>query len=396
MSCRCQVGSAIGSHLPALRQGFPWLLPTVLPVPASGKRLLTSAPLLAFVSANTHDYWYRLTFVFFLLGQLGIRENQIIFTAWVLATYLRDLKWIFCMWFSAQQVDMVGGSSTFIFLVWKFAAWIMCEWQVWGKEDLACSAVAHEVGCVFLLLVLKKRRENCFHRRGCGILKPFIFLPQKVTHTYNYTYIFKRTLAGERGGLLMCIFSGLPVFNVFWGCLDAVPVVHAMLSPSVLSHTMEGHNREGLCLWSQPCQQQLNRLDWNSPHLSCLLITLCLQREGFLKCLKQSRSHVRDFSGGFSANKTQCWHFQGNHSSCTRGLLRDSSNGHCEKQLLERKGSRQSISCLSCWGQGEEALGKASPWRDKANGGRKGRWLLKYFLGQGWRDSDVWYKPALK
>lgn len=48
------------------------------------------------------------------------------------------------------------------------------------------------------------------------------------------------------------------------------------------------------------------------------------------------------------------------------------------KSTMERKGSRQSISCLSCWGQGEEAHGKASSWRDKANGGRKGTWLLKY------------------
>lgn len=34
ISFQCQVGSAIGSHLPALHQGFPWLLPTVLSVPA--------------------------------------------------------------------------------------------------------------------------------------------------------------------------------------------------------------------------------------------------------------------------------------------------------------------------------------------------------------------------
>lgn len=160
ISFQCQVGSAIGSHPPDLHQGFPWLLPTVLPVPVSGKRLLTShlwllsLPILMITDTDS------CLFFFFLLGQSRIRKNKIIFTAWVWATYLRDLKWIFCMWFSAQQVDMVGGNSVFILLDWKLAAWIMCEWQVWSKEDLPCSAVAHEVGCIFLLLVLKKRRQK--------------------------------------------------------------------------------------------------------------------------------------------------------------------------------------------------------------------------------------------
>lgn len=210
ISFQCQVGSAIGSHLPAFCQGFPWLLPTVLPVTASGKRLLTSAPPLTFVSTNTHNYWYRPTFGFFLLlGQPGIRENQIIFTAWVLAMHLRDLKWIFCMWFSAQQVDMVGGNSIFIFLFWKLAAWVTCEWQVWSKEDLPCSAVAHEVGCIFLLLVLKKRRQKKeFLQERVWNLKTLYFPATKnYTHIQLYIYILKDLGRREGWVAYACLFG---------------------------------------------------------------------------------------------------------------------------------------------------------------------------------------------
>lgn len=59
---------------------------------------------------------------FFLVGEPGIRENGIIFAPWGLAIHLTDLKGVFCMRFSAQQVDVVGGNSGFVSLVWKLTA----------------------------------------------------------------------------------------------------------------------------------------------------------------------------------------------------------------------------------------------------------------------------------
>lgn len=134
-----------------------------------------------------------------------------------------------------------------------------CSWG--GLYFLATSTGKEEV------------KERVSTREGVEFENPF-FSCHKKLHAYTickYIYVFKRTLAEERGGLLMCVFLGLPVFNVIWGCLDAIPMVHAMLSPSVLSYTMEGHNEEVLCVWSQPHQQQPNQLDWNSPHSDAYL-----------------------------------------------------------------------------------------------------------------------------
>lgn len=62
----------------------------------------------------------------------------------------------------------------------------------------------------------------------------------------------------------------------------------------------------------------------------------------------------------------------------------------------------------SSW-KGREAARASSAWVDEgrggsmwespimeSNSGRKRSWLLKHFLGQGWRNSDIWHKPSLK
>lgn len=63
---------------------------------------------------------------------------------------------IFCMWFSVQWVRVVGGSSISVSLIGKLAAWVMCEWQLWSKGDLACLELAQKVGFTFLFPVPEK------------------------------------------------------------------------------------------------------------------------------------------------------------------------------------------------------------------------------------------------
>ena len=57
--------------------------------------------------------------------------------------------------------------------------------------------------------------RNNFHSRGCRNWKCFIFLPWKITvmHKIAYTCTFKRALAGERGGLLMCVVFWISSFS---------------------------------------------------------------------------------------------------------------------------------------------------------------------------------------
>lgn len=88
---------------------------------------------------------------FFLVEEPWIRENQIISAPRGPAMHLTDLKWIFCMWFSAQQAEVVGGNNGSESPAGKLAAWVMCEWQVWSKGDLACSDLAQEVGLYSLV-----------------------------------------------------------------------------------------------------------------------------------------------------------------------------------------------------------------------------------------------------
>lgn len=90
ISFECQDGSAMGLLLPAPHRGFPWLLPTVLPVCLQARdfsRLLHLRVLppqtLMIIDTNS---W------FFLVEKPRIRENQIIFASLVLAMHLTDLK----------------------------------------------------------------------------------------------------------------------------------------------------------------------------------------------------------------------------------------------------------------------------------------------------------------
>jgi len=82
-------------------------------------------------------------------------------------------------------------------------------------------------------------------------------------------------------------------------------------------------------------------------------------------------------------------------SSCMRGLVGESCNGHREKQLPEREESSWTISCLSCCKQGQGTPGEAQTLRGEASG-RNRRWVLKVFLGQEQGSPAIWCKSSLK
>lgn len=206
VSFQCQVGSAIRLHLPALHQGFLWLLPTVLPVPAY--RQETSHFCSTFGFCLCQYSWLliqtHVCFGFFLLGQPGIRENEIIFAFWVLAMYWRDLKWIFAcdflhsrlMWWVETAFYIPGLETCSLNYVWvaglnrrRPALFSSCSWG----------------GLYFLATSTEKEKAKEIISTGEGVeFENTLFSCHKKLHIYNstYTYTFKRTLAGER--LLMC------------------------------------------------------------------------------------------------------------------------------------------------------------------------------------------------
>lgn len=172
----------------------------------------------------------------------------------------------------------------------------------------------------------REEKINYFHSRGCRIWKHFIFLPRKITYVYNttYSYIFKRTLVGETGGLLVYVLfriTRFPYHVRLSGCCPhgsccAVPLA------DVPHCNPEGWASFWGCRWfwwvSLGRQQRSRAVQkgdqdqastgfasrWGtdlaglkpSP-LSHLLMKLWLRRKDFLKRLKRPCSHWRRCKG---------------------------------------------------------------------------------------------------